>query len=445
MYQLDDTITAISSPKSEQMAIIRIDGPDTLGVIKKIFTTSGRLDKGGFVSGTISVGSGVELDAGLYIFISPNSYTGNTLAEIHIYTNTSVVQELLSRLLDEFGIRIAEPGEFTARAFFNGKVDLAQAEAINAIIASSNELQLSAAEKLLGGKLTETLSGVRRDLIEVLTMIEAGLDFSTHKIEFASLHQQTKKLTGIKSRLEKLLEGGIRAESVINLPVVAIAGAPNVGKSSLLNALLGYQRSIVSDSHKTTRDVLTGILKLPRCECVLVDCAGLIDEPVGTIEELAQQSARQVLKDALVIIYCIDTPNSKPPVAIAELLESKEIIHVVTKSDMSTNSFDGCCLAVSAKTKDGIDQLREIIENKITKLTGQSEQTDSASLVARHRNIVTKAIGHITDLIEQLKNGDDEVAAMTLRLATQELSGIEQQGVDEEVLSNIFSSFCVGK
>ncbi len=275
MYELNDTIVAVSSPTWDKKVIVRITGPNTIDKVEQVFSPKIPRGKRGLIRGSVAIDDELKIDAKLYLFLAPNSYTGETLAEIHIHTNSAVTEVFMASLLAK-GLRMAGPGEFTARAYLNGKIDLAQAEAVNEIITSSNKFQLAAAEKLLSGRLAETTEKIRSELMDCLSLIEAGLDFSGEDIEFISRPEAVERLVGIRGELEQLLSGNISYESVIDLPAVGIAGAPNAGKSSLLNKLLGRERSIVSEQRKTTRDVLTGLLTLRHCRCVLFDCAGLM-------------------------------------------------------------------------------------------------------------------------------------------------------------------------
>ncbi|MHC4325057.1 MAG: tRNA modification GTPase, partial [Planctomycetota bacterium] len=224
MYELNDTIVAVSSPTSDQRVIVRITGPEAIEICTQIFCLNGGASPT-LRSGSLTIDDELKIDAQLYLFFAPHSYTGEDVAEIHAYTNAAVTEALVSNLLDK-GLRVAQPGEFTARAYLNGKLDLAQAEAVNEIIVSSNEYQLTAAEKLLDGQLGETTAKLLTDLMDLLSLIEAGLDFSGEDIEFITRPEAVKRLASIKGRLEQLLSGSISYESVIDLPAVGIAGAP---------------------------------------------------------------------------------------------------------------------------------------------------------------------------------------------------------------------------
>jgi tRNA modification GTPase len=466
MYEPNDTIVAVSSPTSDQRVIVRITGSDTIAICLQIFNPpiEPRSEFCGanstLLSGFLAIDDELEIDAQLYFFQAPHSYTGEDVAEIHAYTNSAVIEAIVSNLLDK-GLRMAELGEFTARAFLNGKLDLIQAEAVNEIIVSSNEYQLAAAEKLLDGRLGEMTSKLRADLMDLLSLIEAGLDFSGEDIEFITRDEAIKKLVMIKEQLDQLLSGSIRYESVIDLPAVGIAGAPNAGKSSLLNKLLGKERSIVSHQHKTTRDVLTGVCSLPHCRCVLFDCAGLLTETEDVLDELAQQAAIEALRNSNVVIFCADISknNWNEDIAILELIEPKILVPVATKCDLIpeqslpeylaalNKAFNTDFLPTSVKTNVGIELLRQKIDSKLTEKF-EVPQTGSVALTARHRKAITEAIEQINESTKELNAGNDEVVVMMLRAVYQALSDIEQPGtahIDEQILGQIFSRFCIGK
>jgi tRNA modification GTPase len=290
-----------------------------------------------------------------------------------------------------------------------------------------------------------------------MSRIEAGLDFSGEDIEFISRNEAAEKLTRIKMQLEELIAGSIRYELVVNLPSVGIAGAPNAGKSTLTNKLLGTERSIVSHERKTTRDVLTGMLKLEHYNCVLFDCAGLIVEPENILDELAQQSAIEALRNSIIVIFCIDISKEDwtEDYEIRKLINTKNVIPIAAKCDLAGkknlpalldklhNMFGTDFLPVSTKTGQGMKELLEKIDSFLCIKTLNSETP--LSLVSRHKKAVADAVSNINDAIEELNSGNDEVSAMSLRAAYKEISQIEQHNLDDQILNNIFSRFCIGK
>lgn len=488
MYDTNDTIVAVSSPSLGARAIVRMTGSATVDTYQRIFHPPVRIRSSGILPGTVAVDDELRVDALLYLFRAPHSYTGEDVAEIHLHAGAAVTEALVENLLkgktpkeqnSKFRagggvVRTAGPGEFTARAYLAGKIDLAQAEAVNEVVVSSNTLQLAAAERLLSGRLADTTTQVQSCIMDCLSLLEAGIDFSQEDIEFISREEAGARLAGVKSQLERLLSDSINYESVIDLPAVGIAGAPNAGKSSLLNKLLGEARSIVSGQPKTTRDVLSGLLTLSHCRCVVFDCAGLIGTPGDEgqmardeliLDELAHQAAMEALRNSSVVVFCVDVSktNWAEDVTVRELIEAKTLIPVATKCDLPGEKmlanrlarlnelFSVEFLPISVRTGAGLLQLRDTLDRRLLKLAESprlpfSETAASpVGLTARHRQAVTEAMDNIAEAINELKAGKDEITAMLLRAAYQAISGIEQQQVDERILGAIFSRFCIGK
>lgn len=470
MYRLSDTIVAVSSPTSDKRVIVRITGPETFDICRVGLAPplESQQPHGGasptLHSARLAIDDELEIDAKLYLFRAPHSYTGDDVAEIHLYTNRAVTEAVVGNLVSmRAGIRTAEPGEFTARAYLNGKIDLAQAEAVNEIIVSSNEYQLSAAEKLLEGRLAETTAKLRDNLMDCLSLIEAGLDFSGEDIEFISRPEAVRRLAEIRDRLEQLLAGSISCESLVDLPAVGIAGAPNAGKSSLLNKLLGKARSIVSSKQKTTRDVLTGMWTLKHCQCVLFDCAGLLTDADNILDELTQEAAIEALQNSDVVIFCVDISRSNwsADLAIRKLINPKVLVPVATKCDLLgkevlrnrlaelNEPFGEEFTPISSQTGAGIELLQTAIDRKLTE-EPDVPRASAVALTARHRKAVTEAIENTGGAIDELKAGNDEVAAMMLRATYQGVCDLESSAggpapVDEQILEQIFSRFCIGK
>lgn len=459
VYNSNDTIAAISSPSNDHRVIVRLAGPQTLNILNRI-CASPVADKAGVTTCRIS---DINLDAIVYLFRSPRSYTGDDLAEIHLWANQAITKALMERLL-KLGARPASAGEFTARAYLNNKIDLAQAEAVNEVITASNTFQLAAAENLLAGRLGRLSKLIRESILDLLSRLEADLDFSAEDISTANKADIIAKLNDARSRLNDLLAGSIRSESTLELPAVGIAGTPNAGKSTLLNKLLGRQRSIVSHQRKTTRDVLTGEFELPGCRCVLFDCAGLITKPENILDELAQQAAIEAIRNAMVVVFCVDItkPEWAEDIAIRRLINPSNLTAITTKIDLLSEkvtaerlsklkSLFGCdFLPVSAHSNTGIDNLKaQIAERIITAASGQGKSASAdkygIALTTRHRQALNNAIHDIVQTEKEIKAGSEELAAMMLRTAYNQLSNIEQHNIDEQILDRIFSRFCIGK
>ena len=413
------------------------------------------------VPGTIEPEPGLEVDAKAYVFRGTRSYTGEDVVELHFFANEWVSELVMERLL-EAGGRAAGPGEFTARAYLNGKLDLSQAEAVNEVIVSSNRFQLSASQRLLSGRLGEATRKIRNEIIQCLSLIEAGLDFSSEDIELIPAEEAADRLGRIGRELEQLGSAGAGYEQVMDLPSVGVAGAPNAGKSTLVNALVGRPRSIVSESAGTTRDVVEAVLDLPRCRCVVFDCAGLMDSPGDVLEELAQQAAVEALRNSTLVVFCVDLCKQQygQDLAVWRLVESKAAVVVGTKCDRVGGEalerrlaevgelFDTKPVAISAATGAGLAELRDLIDRRVGRLSaGRSESHDAVvALTARHRQGVREAIEDIRQAAEQVRAGADEVAAMMLRAAHHRLGRLERhEDIEQQVLEQIFSRFCIGK
>jgi len=464
MYQLNDTIAAVSSVTSDWRVIIRINGSRAVEVTRQFFVGKLSTRTGQIYSGSILIDPDLEVPAWIYLFAEGHSYTGEALVEIHFRGNQPMTEQLMSKVLGS-GTRMAGPGEFTARAYLNGKLDLAQAEAVNEIIASSNDFQLQAAEKLLSGRLCDTVADIRSQIIDCLSLVEMGMDFSLEDIEFITPAQAQKRLRPLIEQLDNLLTGSISYESVTDLPSVGIAGAPNAGKSSLSNALLGRPRSIVSEERKTTRDVLTGTVDIEHSRCVIFDCAGLLGEPESLIDRLAEDFAVQALTNASLVVFCVDLTKEDwgEDLRIRRLIDSSAIIPVATRADLVGSEqlaqrveklselFASDFIPVSVKNFRGLETLRRAIDNELISLYGANQQTAgaeksaAAAVTARHRNAVGEALKNLKEAVQEIRNRNDEVAAMLLRGAYEALGNIETGHVDEKILDRIFGQFCIGK
>ncbi len=455
MYRTGETIAALSSPSGPGIRhIIRISGPLAFDIVQKIlrpvsaslFQDSGQLDFSRGVRQIVVDADGLAIQSCLYIFPGPVSYTGDDLAELHINTN-QVVAALMLQRITESGALLAEPGEFTARAYLSGKLDLSQAEAVAEIVAAGNRTQLAAAEKLLEGRLSAAIAELRRDMLDLISLLEAGLDFSEEGIEFITTACAAARLKNLQDSLERLLSGNIHYEAMLDMPAVAITGAPNAGKSSLLNALLGRERAIVSDLPATTRDVLTDILHLEGFDCVIFDCAGISEQPHSIIDELAQETAIKAIASSALVILCIDATQKTMPqnISLFSFVPKDRMIPIATKVDLlKDRDMPKVALMTSAKTGEGIEKLREIIASRLKSLS-VSEDSSKTMITQRHTMSVKAAIEEIARALQEVIKASPETASMYLRGAWDALAPIESEPVDEAVLNSIFSRFCIGK
>ncbi len=487
MHQIEDIIVAVSSasPNAGQVtrSIVRASGMRLWEVLAAIVRTDCPPRANGVMPCRIQLSRHLEIDGVLYCFFSPHSYTGEDMAELHLWAAADVVSLLLERLCGQGGhingktptARLARPGEFTLRAYLNGKMDLTQAEAVAQVVSSANTVQLAAAEKLLHGRFSATIADVRNGIFELLGLIEAGLDFVDQDIEIISPADVLTHIAGQRQTLQELLDGSVRLERMIDLDAVGLAGLPNAGKSSLLNALLGTPRSIVSPIEATTRDILTGVLELDGFSCVLFDCAGLLPEtddadvpglPSGTsrreqhtADRLAQQAAGEALSRAAMVLFCVDAgrPFTEADMQILARIGNETIIPVATKADCvdeatlkrriagTQHSFDRPYIITSARTGDGLDALKDCI--KKTLITGHSgpEYADRLTLNRRHQQRLEEAVKLLGEAADETEAGRDDIAAMLLRQCYETLGHLEREDVSEKILDSIFSRFCIGK
>ena len=381
------------------------------------------------------------------VFKAPHSFTGEDTVEIACHGSLYIQQELLRWLIDA-GCKSAEPGEFTRRAFLNGKMDLTQAEAVADLIAAQSKAEKDLALSQLRGSVSNELAALRERLLHFTSLIELELDFADHEeLEFADRSELKILASEIETKLTNLLRSFRTGNAIRNGIPVAIVGAPNVGKSTLLNALLGEQRAIVSDIQGTTRDTVEDTLILDGILFRLIDTAGL-RETNDTIENMGIERSRQAAQKAQIIIYLTE-PNPSPFLKGRELEGIHgTILEVVNKCDLIPGvSLQGetngsRLLHISAKNGD-IDPLK----NELVRIAKESMQTSAVMLSnVRHYEAVKRA----HEAIERVQQGlaselSGELLSLDLQDCLSALGEVTGQITNQEVLSNIFSKFCIGK
>jgi len=437
-----DTIAAIATPPGEgAIALIRLSGPGTPAIIQKIFKPAGKPPAPRTATlGTIH-DSGEPLDEVLTTtFRAPSSFTGEDVAEIGCHGGMLLAAQILKLVL-RHGARAAEPGEFSQRAFINGKMDLTRAEAVMDIIRARTPLALRAAALQLEGRLGDGILALRDQVLSTVAHLEAWIDFPEEDIDPASgmalLDQIQSMLDGIDSLLATADEGRVLREGVR----VAIVGLPNAGKSSLLNRLLGMERAIVSDIPGTTRDTIEETACLHGILFRLTDTAGL-RETSDPVEKEGVARTTRALQQADLVLHVIDATLPAEPPSHAE----SEIL-VANKADLLTleSSIPVRAIRVSSRTGDGFEHL----VNAMLETAGLSHLTASPTLAAinsRHQALLEKAasaLRHATTLLES--NSPAELASVELRAALDALGQIVGSTDTEDILGEIFSRFCIGK
>jgi len=461
MVDLNATVCAIATPAQGMRTILRITGPEAFAVCRGLVREALWPDARGIYRVDLVIDPEIVIEGRLYLFPSPHSYTGQALAEIHVEAGPPAIEALVQKLLGA-GVRPAGPGEFTARAYLNGRIDLAQAEAVNEVISCTNRIQCRAAETVLQGRLSSSLDSMRSQILEALSLIEADLDFADGDVTGTPTGEMIDRLRRVQTDLEGSLSESVQADSLAHLPSVGIAGAPNAGKSTLFNALLGSPRSLISEQTKTTRDVLEAVLDLRHGRCVVFDCAGLLLEADDVLDQLAQQAALQSLRRSDLVLFCVDLakPDWKDDLAIQRHVASNALMGVATKADLLdpaglarrldvlVRTFGEPFFPVSADTGMALDALRDMIGQRL--LSGRSRPglSDAGQIhtlvTARLRQAGTEAIDLLGQAIQALGHGQSDVAAMMVRAVYQTLCEAEQH-VDDKVLDAIFSRFCIGK
>ena len=444
-----ETIAAIATPPGEgALAVIRISGAKALSVADAVFRATkppSEIEERRVVFGKIADSKGEVLDEVLLtVFRNPRSYTGEDLVEISGHGGPIVASRVLASVLAA-GARMARPGEFTERAFHNGKLDLTQAEAVMDLIHAQTDRSAKAAAGQLEGRLGSEINSLRAELLETVAHLEAFIDFPEEGIDPESGEVLRKRMESVRSHLDRLLatanEGRLLREGI----ALALCGAPNAGKSSLLNRLLGMDRAIVSEIAGTTRDTIEERASLGGYPFRVIDTAGL-RETEDPVEREGVERARRAAEAADLRIHLVDAAerNDLPaPLFADELLVFNKIDLVGDRSAFSQG------IPLSCRTGEGIEELVAAI---LAKVTGRSPSAlgeaapDVTAINTRHCDCLRKARGHLGAAIALLESGEPpELVAVELRTALGDVGEIVGEAGTEEILGKIFSSFCIGK
>ena len=492
----EDTIYAPATvPGTGAISVIRVSGPDAFDVADKVirFRKSTVSESEGYTIrfGTVHDADGLVIDEVLVsIFRAPKSYTGENSVEISCHASSYIVSEIMS-LLQAAGARAAEPGEFTQRAFLNGKMDLAQAEAVADVIASQNAAAHRVAFNQMKGGFSSELRDMRTGLLELVSLMELELDFSEEEVEFADRNRLDKLLSEVIGHTTRLIESFRLGNAIKNGVPVAIAGATNTGKSTLLNALLGEERAIVSDVHGTTRDTIEETLNIGGILFRFIDTAGL-RETSETVEKIGIERTFRKISEASIVLGMVDLTRDLETTTetISEILEkvdlvTQKLVILLNKTDifdvnknvttinnivslinykgLQTHIINGeeisgdekgpeekisknviILLPISAKTGAGISTLRELLASTQRDLLNDSDTTLVTNL--RHVQALTDARTSLLRVREGLASGlPTDLAAQDIREAIYHLGSIVGEISTDEVLGNIFRNFCIGK
>ena len=466
---LDDTIAAVSTPLGEAgIGIVRLSGRDSVAVVAKLFSSPGnrRLERAeshrlihGFIKDPVS---GAAIDEVLVaVMKAPHTYTREDVVEINCHGGALPLRKVLGLVL-RHGARLAEPGEFTKRAFLNGRIDLSQAEAVIDMIRAKTEESGRIAIEQLSGGLSERITNLRDRIASACAHIEAYIDFPEDEIEPESLTGISAEIQNIREDLsvlsETFEEGRFFREGV----KVAIVGRPNVGKSSLLNALLSRDRAIVTDTPGTTRDVLEEYLNIKGLPVRIMDTAGIRETHEMAEREGVTRSLRAIA-DADIVIGVVDGAgvlNSEDVMVLNRIRDKKSII-AINKADlpltdgnleMRIRDYSDNILRISAKTGAGLDELKDRIKESVFRSrkpgVGGSSVENCGVIVTnvRHRTAIDNAIGALDRVTDGLKSALPlEIIAVEMRDALDALGGIVGTITTDDILNRIFNEFCIGK
>lgn len=437
-----DTIVAISSAVAPAARIVlRISGPAAIGLAQQIGAPADL--RAGYAQRASLKLKDLSFPAWLYTFCAPRSYTGEDLIELHIPGSPVLAQMLLKELLER-GARVAEPGEFTARAYFSGRIDLTAAEGVAATISAGSEQELSAARQLLAGELARRVAPIMELVAQTLALTEVGIDFAEEDVPFLQAAQIEERLNRADKSLARLLDESPRFERLAHEPHIVLVGRPNAGKSTLLNALAGRQRAVVSAVAGTTRDALSFDVALPRGTVRLIDVAGVNDrlpheQTSSEIDRQMQEHAVRALSAADIVILVRDVTDSRPSL----VLPREAALVVATKMDLCSSTSPGSMehVPVSALTGWGMDRLRQRLDELCF---GPTSIGPALALNIRHVQALNEARAALGRARECIDAGP-ELLALELRDSLDALGAIIGRVSPDDLLGHIFSSFCIGK
>jgi len=447
----EDTIVAIATPSgSGGISIVRVSGKDSLFIAKKLTRKENFKPRYANLC-FLKDSNGEPIDESIVIYFkSPNSYTGEDIVEFQTHGSDVIASLIIEECLS-LGARLANPGEFTKRAFLNSKIDLSKAEAIGAIINAKSTDAVKLLSKQLKGELKEFVDDIRDKLVEILAYIEVNIDYAEEDLPRDLEEQILEKLYSINQKLEQTLLASSLREGLIEGFKVSIIGKPNVGKSTILNRLLSYDRAIISDIAGTTRDTIEESLKVGTHIIKIVDTAG-IREGVGTIEKIGIQRSIQSAKESDIILAVFDTSrelDSEDETILNflnELKDDKEIIVILNKSDIKSQEFKvdrfkefkSIYFNKSYKIQEIIDEIKLILD--------KNTNEDSLVLISKRQvNAVKNSFESINEAISNLEIDELELFAYNINEAIDSISSITKSYERDEILDKMFNSFCLGK
>ncbi len=425
------------------IGVIRVSGEGTFEVVNQIFKGKDlrKVETHTLHFGTIRDGETIVDEVLVAVFKSPKSFTKEDTVEISCHGSDYIIRQIL-KLLVRSGARLAGPGEFTQRAFLNGQFDLVQAEAVADLIAADSAASHRTALNQLRGGFSKKLTSLREELIHFASMVELELDFGEEDVEFANRDDLKRLIISLQTAIAPLIESFDFGNALKEGVPVAIIGAPNVGKSTLLNALLNEEKAIVTAIAGTTRDVIEDVLYINGIKFRIIDTAG-IRETEDIVESIGIERSKQTIEKADIVLALFDSQQTLSQ--IAPLAEDAKTIWVQNKTDLGAAFVEvknDSLVRISAQKKEGIEELKKAITQRVY----DEKKTDTVVTNLRHYEHLVKTQQALTDALNGLEMGiTGDFLAQDIRVALHHLGEITGQIVNDDLLANIFSKFCIGK
>ena len=462
----EHAIAAISTAAGNGgIGIVRMSGKEVFDILEKIFVPSKEIEKFnnkekislsikgytmqyGFI---INPKTGEIVDEVLVsFFVAPKSFTRENMCEINTHGGMTVEKKILEICISE-GAEIAAPGEFTKRAFLNGRIDLSQAEAIADLINAKSDKEAKEAANQLEGGLSKKIGEIEQDLLNSIINIEVVIDYPEYDIDEVQCVDSKKELLAIKEKLEKLKESFNRGKILKDGIKTVILGKPNAGKSSLLNAILNEERAIVSNIEGTTRDTIEEYININGISLKLIDTAG-IREANNEIEKIGVQKSTALANSADLILAVFDSSKEldEEDKEILRIIKDKNAIILLNKSDLKGSKIEisdtkAPIINISAKTKEGLEDLYSKIE-EMFEINNFSNDNDILITNERHKNQIEKAIKNVDEAVESINNNIPvDISTIYIKEALENLGEITGKNVTEDIINEIFKKFCLGK